>query len=141
MWFSTTKPTTPPPSSSKKVLIVEDDVQLAAALELKFSQAGFTVLKAVDGQAGFDTIVSQKPDILILDLKLPIMDGKALLRKLSLDYPAFKSLPVIVLTNAGSVENMAETGSFPNVKDFLIKSNVTLEEIITKAKSITDYLP
>lgn len=135
------KPEPNKPVMAKKVLIVEDDVQLAAALDLKFSQAEFIVLKAADGQAGFDTVVSQKPDILILDLMMPVMDGKALLRKLSLEYPEFKSLPVIVLTNAGSVENMLETKAFTNVKEFLIKSNVSLEEIIDKAKKISEFLP
>jgi DNA-binding response OmpR family regulator len=128
-------PQTPNPSPAKKVLIVEDDAQLSSVLELKFTQAGFAVSKAPNGQVGLDLAISQKPDIIILDLMMPVMDGKTMLRKLR-DIPDFKSLPVIVLTNAGSTDNMMETTTLYNASEFLIKSNVSMDDILAKVKQL-----
>jgi DNA-binding response OmpR family regulator len=128
-----TEETNKPAVASKKILVVEDEVQLAAALELKLTQAGYKVLKAPDGQTGMNLVTTEKPDLIILDLMMPVMDGKTMLRRLR-DIPEFKNLPVIVLTNAGSTDNMTEMKSLFGASDFLIKSNVSLEDILNKIK-------
>lgn len=125
-----------PDTAGKKVLIVEDETLLANALETKFKNEGYTVLRAGNGQAGLDMVVSQKPDIVLLDLMMPVMDGKIMLKRLR-EIPEFKFLPVIVLTNAGDIDSIRETRSYYNASDFLIKSNVTPEDILTKVR---DYI-
>jgi len=125
-----------PNNSDKKVLIVEDETLLANALEMKFKNAGFTVFKAENGQIGLDMTVSQKPNIILLDLMMPVMDGKVMLKRLR-EMPEFKTLPVIVLTNAGDVDTIRETKSYYNASDFLIKSNVTPDDILNKVR---DYI-
>src|SRR6266480_3481566 len=100
-------------SSQKKVLIVEDEKMLANALELKFTHENFAVLKAENGQMGLDMIQANKPDVVLLDLMMPVMDGKTMLRKLR-EIPEFKYLPVVVLTNAGDVDNIKETKQYDN---------------------------
>jgi len=124
---------TAPAANGKKVIIIEDEVMLAEALEVKFKNAGFTVFKAGNGQEGLQTIQTQKPDVVLLDLMMPIMDGKTMLRKLR-EIPEFKELPVFILTNAGDVDNMRETTTFYNAKEFIVKSNVDPSQIVDTVK-------
>lgn len=119
--------------NGKKVIIIEDEVMLAEALEVKFQNAGFTVFKAGNGQEGLQTIQTQKPDIVLLDLMMPIMDGKTMLRKLR-EIPECKELPVFILTNAGDVDNMRETTTFYGAKEFIVKSNVDPSQIVDTVK-------
>ena len=113
----------------KKILIVEDEKLLANALESKFKHENFVVLKAENGQIGLDMAIANKPDIILLDLMMPVMDGKTMLHKLR-EMQDFKFLPVVVLTNAGEVDNMRETKTFDNASAFLIKSNVNPDDIV-----------
>jgi len=117
----------------KKVLIVEDEELLANALALKFTHEGYDVLKAPNGQVGLDMTTANKPNIILLDLMMPVMDGKIMLHKLR-EMPEFKTLPVIVLTNAGDADNMRETQFYDNASAFLIKSNVNPDQIVETAK-------
>ena len=130
---------TPPagttPTNQKKVLIVEDETVLADALAIKLQHEGFQTEKAENGQIGLDKIKATKPDIVLLDLMMPVMDGKTMLRKLR-EISEFKQLPVIVLTNAGEVDNIRETEGYDNASAFLIKSNVDPEDIIKLTKEL-----
>ncbi len=119
----------------KKVLVVEDEKPLADALEMKLKHEGFAVARATNGQEGLEAVLSFSPDVILLDLMMPVMDGKTMLRKLR-DLPQFKTLPIIVLTNAGTVDNIRETQTFFNAAEFFIKSNVSLEAIVAKIKEI-----
>jgi DNA-binding response OmpR family regulator len=130
----TSPPYIPPTSKhQKKVLIVEDDKSLADVLEIALKEAEFNVIRADNGQAGLELLKSQIPDLVILDLMMPVMDGKTMLAKLR-EIPDFKYLPVIVLTNAGDTENMKETITYNNAEAFLVKANVTTQEIIERVK-------
>lgn len=122
-------------ADKKKILIVEDEMPLADALEIKFTQAGFQVFKAVNGQEGLNAISNNKPDVILLDLMMPVMDGKTMLSKLRA-MPGGKEIPVLVLTNAGDIESMNETKTYYNAIDFLIKSNVNPDDVVEKVKSV-----
>lgn len=119
----------------KKILIVEDEKMLSDALGFKLSSAGFETIKAENGQIGLEKAISEKPNIILLDLKMPVMDGKTMLRKLR-ETPGFKNLPVIILTNEGDVENIKETELYYDAADFFIKSNISMEKILTRIKSL-----
>lgn len=118
-----------------KVLIVEDEKQLADALELKLNHEGFNVVRADNGESGLQKAQEFLPDVILLDLLMPVMDGKQMLKKLR-EIPQFISIPVIVLTNAGEVDNAHETIFYYNVRDFLIKSNTTLDGIVKKIRTV-----
>jgi DNA-binding response OmpR family regulator len=122
-------------SSPKKILIVEDEKMLSDALAFKLSGSGFSVLTAENGEIGLEMAVSQKPDLILLDLIMPIMDGKTMLRKLR-EFPQFKTTPVVVLTNAGDVHSMMETRTYYNANEFLIKSNVSPDQIVKKIRDL-----
>lgn len=125
----------PPTAPAKKVLIVEDEPALADALVLKFKHEGFDAEKADNGQTGLEKLATFKPNIILLDLMMPIMDGKSMLKKLR-EMPDFAHTPVLILTNAGDVDNIRETELYYNASGFLIKSNVNPEDIVTKVKSL-----
>lgn len=83
----------------RKVLVVEDDRTLAKIYSLALEKGGFRVAVASDGQKALDFILDEPPDIILLDLQLPKMDGIQVLRQLRAQ-PVFKTLPVVVFTNA-----------------------------------------
>jgi DNA-binding response OmpR family regulator len=130
-----TNTATPAAEPHKKVLIVEDEATLAEALEITLKDEGFEVLKAPNGQIGLEMANANKPNIILLDLLMPVMDGKTMLHKLR-EIPEFKTLPVIVLTNAGDADNMRETKFYDNAAAFLIKANVTPGDIANQVKTL-----
>lgn len=123
------KPVRPP----KKILIVEDDQSLANILIARLTEERFSVIRAENGQRGLELAASFEPDIVLLDLLMPIMDGKEMLRKLR-KIPSCEVTPVIILSNAGSIENIRDTQFFSDADEFLIKSNVSMAEIVEKIK-------
>ena len=129
----TTDPATGAPATQattqKKIIIIEDETVLADALEIKFKHENFQVFKAENGQIGLDMIKANKPDIVLLDLMMPVMDGKTMLRKMR-EIQEFKYTPVVVLTNAGDVQNMKETKQYDNASAFLIKSNISPDDVV-----------
>lgn len=126
------KPAVPTPPK-RKLLIVEDEEPLRKVLQDRLTQEGYAVSVATNGQEGLEMVTQLKPEMVILDLLMPIMDGKAMLQKLR-DIPEFHDLPVIVLTNAGEVENIRLTKTYNNAIAFLIKSNVTMDQIVETVK-------
>ena len=131
----TNNSTETPSINQKKVLIVEDEKVLADALEIKFKHENFQVFKAENGQIGLDMVQQNKPDVVLLDLMMPVMDGKTMLRKMR-EIPEFKNLPVVVLTNAGEVDNIRETKQYDNASAFLIKSNINPEDVVKVVKDL-----
>lgn len=118
--------------NNKKILIVEDELSLRQILIQKFKQEGFDVFEARDGIEGLEAVAKNKPDLILLDLVMPRMDGITFLRKLKKEQ-AGENIPIIILTNLGDSNNVAEAlneGSF----NYLIKTDWTLEEIVQKVK-------
>ena len=85
-------------NKSKKILFIEDEPDLQRAMGEYFIKAGFNILKAIDGEIGLNLARKELPDIILLDLILPKMDGFQVLVGLKND-PETKNIPVVVLTN------------------------------------------
>ena len=118
---------------NKKVLIVEDEAPLRNAVSDILSFEGFDVFQAKNGQEGLDTAIKERPDIILLDLMMPIMDGLTMLEKLREDQEYGKTAAVILLTNINDPEKVAmatEAGSY----DFLVKSDWNIEDVVKKIK-------
>ncbi len=126
-------PQAKPSGPEQIVLIVEDDVIIREMYQDKFTKEGFSVVTAENGKVGMEKLLEKRPNIIILDLMMPVMDGKAMLRKLR-EFPQFKRLPVIILTNAGEVDNIRETQRYDNACEFLIKSNVSVDDVVARVK-------
>jgi two-component system cell cycle response regulator DivK len=95
-----------------KILLVEDNEMNRDMLTRRLERKGFVVVIAVDGQAGIDMTSSSSPDIILMDLSLPVIDGWEATRKIKAD-PATQSIPVIALTAhamAGDEQKALEAG-------------------------------
>ena len=119
-------------NNMNKILIIEDEPSLLAALVKKFSQVGFKVFQAKDGQEGLSVALSSKPDIILLDIDMPKMDGITMLKKLRAESWG-KDVPVIVLTNINDINKAAET-LIGGVHDYLIKTDWKLEDVVKIVK-------
>ncbi len=119
---------------SKRVLLVEDDEMLHTMYTQKFTREGYEVLSAYDGAEGVKVAQEQHPDIILLDIIMPKMDGFAALKKLKKD-EATSSIPVILLTNLGQEEDIRK-GRELGAVDYFIKANHTPQEVVEKVKEV-----
>ena len=118
-----------------KVLVVEDDEAMRNAIVETFKNNNYVVESAVNGQEGMDKIDSFKPDLLLLDLNLPVMSGLSVISKLRDGYGIWgKELKVIILTNLGASDDMLDQVAKYEPAFYLIKSEVELADVIAKAK-------
>ena len=118
----------------KTILIVEDDKFLRELINRKLSGEGFDALEAVDGEEGIKKIKEGKPDLVLLDLILPGIDGFEFLAKARED-PETSSIPIIILSNLGQREEV-DKGLKLGAVDYLIKAHFTPGEIIEKIKNV-----
>lgn len=118
----------------KKVLIVEDEPSMRSALVEKFTREGFSAHDAGDGAEGFACAIRERPDLILLDLMMPKMDGFMMLKRLREEGEYGKHVPVIVLTNVS-----ADGGSFDRMmvetepSIYLVKTNCTVEDVVGRA--------
>ncbi|OGZ23329.1 MAG: hypothetical protein A3A08_02370 [Candidatus Nealsonbacteria bacterium RIFCSPLOWO2_01_FULL_41_9] len=116
----------------KKILIVEDEELLANLLLKKLTVSGYEAFLANDGERGLALMRKLKPDLVLLDILMPKMDGLQVLAEIQKNDDLIK-IPVIVISNSGQpveIEQIKKLG----VKDWLIKTDFNLEEIIQKIK-------
>ena len=116
------------------VLVVEDDKFLRELLVRKLASEGFDVKNAIDADAAFATLKERTPEIILLDLILPGIDGFEILAHIKAD-PKVKDVPVLVLSNLGQKEDMEKAMAL-GALDFMVKANFTLDEIVLKVRSI-----
>lgn len=119
---------------SKTVLIVEDEKVLQDAYRLILSLQGFTVETANNGAEGLQKLRTVKPDLVLLDLFMPVMDGREFLRNVDLsEYPGTK---IVVCTNMSDPETEAEMIEL-GAHRFVLKSNFAPKDIVGLAKEMT----
>lgn len=116
----------------KRILIVEDEPDIREAIAEAITQAGFTAITAENGEVGLEQAITEKPDLILLDIFMPIMDGHQMLTKLRLD-PWGKSVKVIMLTSMDDIQNIG-TAHEEKITDYLIKAHSSLDEIIAKVR-------
>jgi len=117
----------------KKILLIEDDSFISQMYSMKFRQLPFDFLVAKDGAQGLEMIKKEKPDLVLLDIILPEIDGFEVLRILKED-PELRSIPVVLLTNLGQQEN-TQKGMAMGAKDYIIKAHSTPQEVVDKVIS------
>jgi CheY-like chemotaxis protein len=117
-----------------KILLVEDDSFLASVYATKFELEGFSVFHAADGEAGLQIAEKLQPDIVLLDILMPKMDGFEALHRLKLD-PKLVKIPVIMLTNLGQKEDV-ERCLKEGAVDYLIKAHFVPGEAVKKVKKV-----
>lgn len=116
----------------KKILIIEDEPDIREAMAEAVAQAGFTVSTAENGAVGLERALGEHPDLIVLDIVMPVMDGHAFLEKLRLD-PWGKQVKVIMLTSMDDVKNIANAHE-GSITDYIIKAHSSLDDIVNKIK-------
>jgi len=117
---------------NKKILIVEDDKFLRELISQKLVKEKFDIAEAVDGEQAVKKVKDVNPDLILLDLILPGIDGFEVLTKIKED-PVLAEVPVIILSNLGQKDDI-EKGLNLGATDYLIKAHFTPSEIIEKVK-------
>lgn len=115
-----------------KILVIEDDKFLRELIAKKLSLENFEISEAIDGEEGLKKIKQEKPNLVLLDLILPAMDGFEVLSEMRED-PGISSIPVIILSNLGQREDI-EKGLKLGAIDYLVKAHFTPNEIVEKVK-------
>jgi CheY-like chemotaxis protein len=112
----------------KKVLLIDDDPVIAAVYESLFASSGFEVLIAEDGEIGLATVYRHRPDVVLLDLSMPKLNGLQWLDKIRTD-PRFSKLPVVVFT-AGSIAWQVNAAKNSDVTMVLSKKNTDPKKVV-----------
>ncbi|HEY4509832.1 MAG TPA: response regulator [Candidatus Paceibacterota bacterium] len=116
----------------KKVLIVEDEQLIGDLLQKKLRQEGYYASVAIDGEAALKQIREEKPDIVLLDIVLPRLNGFEVLSELKKD-EELRQIPVIIISNSGQpdeIEKAKELG----VRDWLVKTEFDPREVLEKVQ-------
>ena len=116
----------------KKILFVEDEDALQQTFGDFLKQEGYEVVGALDGEAGVKLAKSEKPDLILLDLILPKLNGFEVLEELKKN-PETKDIPVIILTHLEEIEYI-QRAIEAGAKGYLVKSNYSLTDLLEKIK-------
>lgn len=121
-------------TTSKKILIIDDDPFILDMYALKFREEGFQVESAKDGKEGLKKIKEYSPEIILLDIVMPVMDGFDVIHQLKKDNiaPATK---VVLLSNLGQKDDV-ERGMRLGANDYIIKAHFTPSEVVNKIKTL-----
>jgi len=122
------------PKEKIKILLVEDDSFLLGMYATKFELNGYKVVMAEDGEKAVRAAVKELPDIILLDIVLPKLNGFEVLKKLKAE-PATAKIPVILLTNL-SQRSEIEQGLKMGAEDYLIKAHFMPSEVAEKIKKV-----
>jgi len=114
----------------KDILVVEDDQFLVKVYMSKLKKEGYDVRIAYDGNEGIAEVEKKKPDIILLDLILPGMDGFEVLKKIK-EKANLNKVPIIILSNLGQSEDI-KRGEELGADDYFVKANTSLSAIIEK---------
>lgn len=118
----------------KNILIVEDEETLANIMESKLKKAGYSVRVAGNGQEGLRMIEKETPDLLLLDIMLPVVNGYQILEELH-KKNILPKLPVIVISNSGQQVEIDKILGY-GVRDYLVKINFSPEEVLEKVEQV-----
>jgi DNA-binding response OmpR family regulator len=118
----------------KKILIIEDDTNLLSNYVTELELRKYTVLSVTDGAKGFETVMKEKPDLILLDIMLPNKNGIDILEEIRSE-DSLKSLPVIMLTNYGDEENIRRSLEL-GALDYLKKYNVTPSDVGQRIETV-----
>jgi len=115
-------------NTMKKILIVDDDMTFQTTMTAKLRSLGYEVLCAADGEEGLEKAEHEKPDLILLDIKMPKLDGISMLKKLQANKNMNERVPVIITSNLSTIDTISE-GIALGVKGYIIKSEESLDSI------------
>jgi CheY-like chemotaxis protein len=116
----------------KKLLIVEDEQYLADMYKMKFEHAGYSVRVAYDGKEGLALARQEAPDLILLDIVMPVMNGYRMLHELRRD-EALKGIKTYILSNLGQADEIKEALD-DGADGYLIKANLTPDQLLEEVR-------
>lgn len=117
-----------------KIAIIEDDSAIHQMYRMKFESEGFDVQLAADGRTGVALVKSFRPDLILLDLQMPDVDGLTALRQIRAETWG-KTVPVIILTNLGIEESPKELQTL-GISGYIVKAELTPRQVVAKVKEV-----
>lgn len=121
-------------SEIKKIVFVEDEIKFQKTLKDLFRIEGFDLFSAYDGEEGLKIIKQTFPDLILLDLILPKMNGFEVLKELK-GNPETSKIPVVILTNLEGIKDVEQALSL-GAHTYLVKANYSLTDLLNKIKEI-----
>ncbi|MCX6719822.1 MAG: response regulator [Candidatus Staskawiczbacteria bacterium] len=122
-------------SGKGKILIVEDDEDTRDIYCKALTLSGFQTVCAINGKEGLEKAISEMPNLILLDVLMPIMDGFSMLKELRKEAGPAKEIPVVMLTNLSAdsediIKKVAETGPVY----YMVKANLSVKQLADKVK-------
>ena len=119
----------------KKVLLIEDDQMVVRLYKRKLTMDGFDLLLAFNGEEGLEVLEKEIPDIILLDIMMPKLNGLATLERIKAD-SRFKNIPVVILTNLGDRSDDVERCKKMGAEDYWVKVNINIETLTDNINQI-----
>ena len=118
----------------KKILIIDDDAIFQKTMKAKLPALEYKVMSASDGEDGLRMVSADRPDLILLDIMMPKMNGIDFLKKLNLEKER-ANIPIIITSNIGTSEKIGEGASL-GIRAYIIKSDETLETIVGEIENV-----
>jgi len=119
-------------------MIIEDNIELSEQYRLKLENSGFTVVTAPDGEQGLIVAAEERPDVILLDILMPNMDGFEVLKAIK-NNTSLQSI-IIIVSNLSGPEQL-QKAKILGADDYLIKSDVTPAIIVEKVQKVLHIIP
>ncbi|MFA5870846.1 MAG: response regulator [Candidatus Paceibacterota bacterium] len=119
------------------IAVIEDDRPMSKSLVGELEDAGFEVITAFDGKEGLELILKEKPDLVLLDIAMPIMDGMTMLSQLRRSGEYGKHASIIFLTNLNADDQILDGITKNEPSYYFVKADYTVADVVTK---VGDYL-
>lgn len=113
----------------KKILVIDDDPDIVELVKMRLAESGYNVVTAGNGKDGLDKVARENPDLIVLDVLMPSMDGYTFIKELKASQRA-KSIPIIILT---AKEKMKDLFEMEGVKHYMVKP-FDSKELLVKIK-------
>jgi two-component system chemotaxis response regulator CheY len=113
----------------KKILIIDDDPTFQKIVSTKLKSLNYEVVSALDGEDGLIKVTSEKPDLILLDIKMPKMDGISFLKNLQMNKDESKRTPVFIVSNLSTMDKINDGVSL-GVRGYIVKSDESLNTIV-----------
>jgi two-component system, OmpR family, response regulator CpxR len=120
----------------KQILLIEDDKSISDMYLRRLKLEGYEVSQAFDGQTGLDIAITKHPNLILLDIALPKLDGFTVLSKIREDIIWGKNVPVILLTNRDTNDEILDKIIKDQPAYYLLKANTELDYLVEKVKSL-----
>lgn len=119
------------------ILLIEDDESLIETYKAKFEQEGFTLSVEKDGEEGLKSALAHHPDIVLLDIRIPTMDGMTVMKKLREDKWGEK-VPIIIVTNFDINDRRISEIVADHPAYYLLKADTTLDEMVDRVREVLE---